>query len=105
MAYCIFIIILRFNALCFYVHKVVPEDKKDEKYWEKRNQNTESTRRSRENKRLTYNFTVSNLPVLEQTNKDLKKELAAANQKHAELKEQLALQEARFGNLPVLQQE
>merc|ERR1712156_546112 len=33
----------------------VPEDLKDDKYWEKRNKNKEATRRSREAKRLKEN--------------------------------------------------
>ena len=50
----------------------VPEDLKDEKYWEKRNKNKEATRRSREAKRLKENQIVLRAAYLEKENRVLK---------------------------------
>ena len=51
---------------------VVPEELKDEKYWEKREKNTEATRRSREAKRLKENQIVLRAAYLEKENEVLK---------------------------------
>ena len=50
----------------------VPDELKDEKYWEKREKNTEATRRSREAKRLKENQIVLRAAYLEKENKVLK---------------------------------
>ena len=50
----------------------VPEEAKDEKYWEKRLKNKEATRRSREAKRLKENQIVLRAAYLEKENKVLK---------------------------------
>ena len=50
----------------------VPEDMKDERYWEKREKNKEATRRSREAKRLKENQIVLRAAYLEKENKVLK---------------------------------
>ena len=50
----------------------VPEELKDEKYWEKREKNTEATRRSREAKRLKENQIVLRAAYLEKENEVLK---------------------------------
>ena len=50
----------------------VPEEHKDEKYWEKRLKNKEATRRSREAKRLKENQIVLRAAYLEKENKVLK---------------------------------
>lgn len=57
----------------------VPEDMKDEKYWEKREKNKEATRRSREAKRLKENQIVLRAAYLEKENKVLKQELETSN--------------------------
>ena len=50
----------------------VPEDLKDDKYWEKRNKNKEATRRSREARRLKENQIVLRAAYLEKENRVLK---------------------------------
>jgi len=57
----------------------VPEEMKDEKYWEKREKNKEATRRSREAKRLKENQIVLRAAYLEKENKVLKQELDSSN--------------------------
>ena len=50
----------------------VPDEMKDERYWEKREKNKEATRRSREAKRLKENQIVLRAAYLEKENKVLK---------------------------------
>ena len=50
----------------------VPEDLKDEKYWEKRNKNKEAAKRSKEAKRLKENQIVLRTAYLEKENRVLK---------------------------------
>jgi hypothetical protein len=50
----------------------VPDEMKDDKYWEKRNKNKEATRRSREARRLKENQIVLRAAYLEKENKVLK---------------------------------
>ena len=50
----------------------VPEEMKDDKYWEKRLKNKEATRRSREARRLKENQIVLRAAYLEKENKVLK---------------------------------
>ena len=57
----------------------VPEDLKDDKYWEKRNKNKEATRRSREKRRLKENQIVLRAAYLEKENKVLKQQLDTSN--------------------------
>lgn len=57
----------------------VPEEMKDERYWEKREKNKEATRRSREAKRLKENQIVLRAAYLEKENKVLKQELESSN--------------------------
>jgi len=57
----------------------VPEDMKDDRYWEKREKNKEATRRSREAKRLKENQIVLRAAYLEKENKVLKQELDTSN--------------------------
>ena len=50
----------------------VPEDLKDEKYWKKRNKNTEASRKSREAKRQKENQNALRTAHLEEENRALK---------------------------------
>ena len=50
----------------------VPDEMKDDRYWEKREKNKEATRRSREAKRLKENQIVLRAAYLEKENKVLK---------------------------------
>ena len=56
----------------------VPEEHKDEKYWEKRLKNKEATRRSREAKRLKQNQIALRAAHLERENKSLRDQIEAA---------------------------
>jgi len=57
----------------------VPDEMKDDRYWEKREKNKEATRRSREAKRLKENQIVLRAAYLEKENKVLKQELDTSN--------------------------
>ena len=56
----------------------VPEEQKDEKYWEKRLKNKEATRRSREAKRLKQNQIALRAAHLERENRSLKDQVELA---------------------------
>jgi len=70
---------------------IVPEEMKDDKYWEKREKNKEATRRSREAKRLKENQIVMRAAYLEQENKMLKNELETSNTKNKKLEMELEI--------------
>jgi len=53
----------------------VPDEQKDDKYWEKRDKNKMATRRSREARRLKENQIALRAAFLEKENKALKKEI------------------------------
>nr|KAG5696462.1 hypothetical protein BaRGS_020999 [Batillaria attramentaria] len=53
----------------------VPEDQKDEAYWEKRRKNNESAKRSRESRRIKEEQIAMKVVVLEQENLALKTEI------------------------------
>jgi len=57
----------------------VPEEMKDDKYWENRLKNKEATRRSREAKRVKENQIILRAAYLEKENKVLKQELETSN--------------------------
>merc|ERR1712031_60640 len=67
----------------------VPEEHKDEKYWEKRLKNKEATRRSREAKRLKQNQIVLRAAYLEKENKVLKQELDTTNFEKSKLETEI----------------
>jgi len=67
----------------------VPEDLKDEKYWEKRNKNKEATRRSREARRLKENQIVLRAAYLEKENRVLKQELDTTNFEKSKLETEI----------------
>jgi len=74
----------------------VPEDLKDEKYWEKRNKNKEATRRSREAKRLKENQIVLRAAYLERENKVLKQELDSTNFEKSKLKTEIDILKSKL---------
>merc|ERR1712004_242819 len=81
----------------------VPEEHKDEKYWEKRLKNKDATRRSREAKRLKQNQIALRAAHLERENKNLKEQIESVKmsstelaQETEELKARLRAFEARF---------
>merc|ERR1711978_252470 len=67
----------------------VPEEMKDERYWEKREKNKEATRRSREAKRLKENQIVLRAAYLEKENKVLKEELDNSNFEKSKLETEI----------------
>merc|ERR1719154_427177 len=67
----------------------VPEEQKDEKYWEKRLKNKEATRRSREARRLKENQIVLRAAYLEKENKVLKQELETSNFEKSKLETEI----------------
>merc|ERR1712045_665068 len=67
----------------------VPEDLKDDKYWEKRNKNKEATRRSREARRLKENQIVLRAAYLEKENRVLKEELNSTNFEKSKLETEI----------------
>lgn len=67
----------------------VPEEMKDEKYWEKRLKNKEATRRSREARRLKENQIVLRAAYLEKENKVLKQELETSNFEKSKLETEI----------------
>ena len=74
----------------------VPEDLKDDKYWEKRNKNKEATRRSREAKRLKENQIVLRAAYLERENKVLKQELNTTNFEKSKLKTEIDILKSKL---------
>merc|ERR1719323_2855222 len=81
----------------------VPEEMKDDKYWEKRLKTKEATRRSREAKRLKQNQIALRAAHLERENKNLREQIESAKktstelaQETDELKARLRAFEARF---------
>jgi len=57
----------------------VPEEMKDDRYWEKRSKNKEATRRSREARRLKENQIALRAAFLEKENRVMRKELEDSN--------------------------
>jgi len=71
--------------------RIVPEEDKDEKYWEKRLKNKQATRRSREAKRLKENQIVLRAAFLEKENKVLKGELENTYLKKSKLETEIKI--------------
>merc|ERR1712073_193927 len=63
----------------------VPQDSKDDKYWEKRGKNNIAARRSREARRLKENQIALRTAFLEKQNNGLKAALQAINSKNEKL--------------------
>ena len=58
----------------------VPEEHKDEKYWERRLKNRKATSRSREAKRLKQNQIALRAAHLERENKNLREQIESAKE-------------------------
>ena len=69
--------------------KPVPEEKKDAKYLERRKRNTDSTRKSREVKRILSNQIILRTNYLEQEHLALKDQIQQANAENAVLSRRL----------------
>lgn len=63
----------------------MPQDSKDDKYWEKREKNNIAARRSREARRLKENQIALRTAYLEKENATLKAELDQAKAENMEL--------------------
>jgi len=74
----------------------VPEEMKDERYWEKREKNKEATRRSREAKRLKENQIVLRAAYLEKENKVLKEELDNSNFEKSKLETEINILKSKL---------
>merc|ERR1712107_52489 len=74
----------------------VPEEHKDEKYWEKRLKNKEATRRSREAKRLKQNQIALRAAHLERENKNLREQIESAKKTSTELAQETDELKARL---------
>ena len=70
-------------SFCF--QSFVPQDSKDDKYWEKREKNNIAARRSREARRLKENQIALRTAYLEKENATLKAELDQAKAENMEL--------------------
>lgn len=70
-------------SICF--QSFVPQDSKDDKYWEKREKNNIAARRSREARRLKENQIALRTAYLEKENATLKAELDQAKAENMEL--------------------
>jgi len=75
----------------------VPEEMKDDRYWEKREKNKEATRRSREAKRLKENQIVLRAAYLEKENKVLKQELETSNFEKSKLATEIDILKKKLG--------
>jgi len=75
----------------------VPDEMKDERYWEKRQKNKEATRRSREAKRLKENQIVLRAAYLEKENKVLKQELETTNFEKSKLETEIDILKRKLG--------
>jgi len=69
----------------------VPDELKDDKYWEKRLKNKEATRRSREARRLKENQIVLRAAYLEKENKVLKQEVETSNFERSKLETEIEI--------------
>jgi len=69
----------------------VPEEKKDEKYWDKRMKNKVATRRSREARRLKENQIALRAAYLEKENKVMKQELEDSQFKKTKLETEIEI--------------
>jgi len=69
----------------------VPEEMKDERYWDKRTKNKMATRRSREARRLKENQIALRAAFLEKENAVMKKELESSQFEKSKLKTEIEI--------------
>ena len=77
--------LINFSYIKIILQTYVIPDKKDEKYWEKRNKNNVAARRSREARRLKENQISLRTAYLEQENASLKSTVQSATVKQDQL--------------------
>ncbi|XP_061764950.1 TEF transcription factor, PAR bZIP family member a isoform X2 [Nerophis ophidion] len=79
----------------------VPEEQKDEKYWQRRNKNNVAAKRSRDARRLKENQITVRAAFLERENSVLRTEVADLRKECSSYKDIVGHYEAKFGKLAV----
>ena len=84
-------ILLHFFVLCltsnvFISQNFVPDEKKDEKYWERRKKNNDAARMSREAKRQKENQIIMRAAHLETENSSLRSEIKNFNDQNDDIR-------------------
>ncbi|XP_029620714.1 thyrotroph embryonic factor isoform X1 [Salmo trutta] len=81
----------------------VPEDSKDEKYWQRRKKNNVAAKRSRDARRLKENQITVRAAFLERENTALRQEVGELRDNFARSKNVVARYVAKFGELALLE--
>ncbi|KAM4624332.1 TEF transcription factor, PAR bZIP family member a isoform 2-T2 [Polymixia lowei] len=81
----------------------VPEEQKDEKYWQRRKKNNVAAKRSRDARRLKENQITVRAAFLERENTALRTEVAELRKECGRFKNVVSRYEAKFGPLAVLE--
>ncbi|XP_030256185.1 TEF transcription factor, PAR bZIP family member a isoform X2 [Sparus aurata] len=79
----------------------VPEEQKDEKYWQRRKKNNVAAKRSRDARRLKENQITVRAAFLERENAALRSEVADLRKESGRFKNLVGRYEAKFGQLEV----
>ncbi|XP_036937599.1 TEF transcription factor, PAR bZIP family member a isoform X2 [Acanthopagrus latus] len=79
----------------------VPEEQKDEKYWQRRKKNNVAAKRSRDARRLKENQITVRAAFLERENAALRSEVADLRKESGRFKNLVGRYEAKFGHLEV----
>ncbi|MCJ8738470.1 hypothetical protein PDJAM_G00036360 [Pangasius djambal] len=77
----------------------VPEDQKDDKYWQRRKKNNIAAKRSRDARRLKENQITVRAAFLERENMALREEVAELRKDLGRCKKIVAVYEAKYGSL------
>lgn len=77
-------------CVCVFSQQFVPNDLKDDKYWARRKKNNVAAKRSRDTRRFKENQIVIAATYLEHENDLLRKQLAEANEKIAQMQARLS---------------
>ncbi|XP_048871835.1 TEF transcription factor, PAR bZIP family member a isoform X2 [Brienomyrus brachyistius] len=83
----------------------VPEDQKDEKYWQRRKKNNMAAKRSRDARRLKENQITVRAAFLEQENMALRQEVAELRKDYGRCKNVVARYEAKYGPIAPVETE
>ncbi|XP_023670339.1 TEF transcription factor, PAR bZIP family member a isoform X1 [Paramormyrops kingsleyae] len=83
----------------------VPEEQKDEKYWQRRKKNNMAAKRSRDARRLKENQITVRAAFLEQENMALRQEVAELRKDYGRCKNVVARYEAKYGPIAPVETE
>ncbi|KAI1886715.1 hypothetical protein AGOR_G00198650 [Albula goreensis] len=83
----------------------VPEEQKDEKYWQRRKKNNVAAKRSRDARRLKENQITVRAAFLERENSALRQEVAELRKDYGRCKNVVSRYEAKYGPLAPVQTE